>query len=105
MTLMFCFVASLLQVKQLTCNLVMSGTSYGRKCINIKTRFEKHVEIVDTLLPAQVLSDCDTVFSLWGLGKGKVVKVLKSERSLSMLGNIQEHFEDVKTQCTMFVTS
>ena len=83
----------------------MSRTSYGRKCIKIKATFEKHVEIVDSLLSAQVLSGCDTVSSLWGIGKGKVVKVLKSGRSLSMLGNIQEHFEDVKTPCTMFVTS
>ena len=53
-----------------------------------------------------MISGCDTVSSLWGIGKGTVLKVLKpGEKWLNKLGNTEEHFDDVKDQCTSFVAS
>ena len=43
-----------------------------------------------------MLSWCDTVSCLWGIGKVTVLKVLKSgEKSLSKLGNTEERDDDI----------
>lgn len=77
-------------MNQVTRNLVMSGTSSKRKCANVKATAEKHIDIFNNVLPAHVLSGCDTVSSLWGTGKGTVLKVLKSgKKSLIKLDNTQ----------------
>ena len=43
--------------QQLICNLVMTGTSYGRTSVDMKTTAEKHSDIIPFLLAARVLSD------------------------------------------------
>ena len=94
------------KMKQLTCNLVMIGTSSARKCADIKATAEKHANIIGSLLPAHVLSGCDTVSSLWGIGKGTVLKVLKSgKKSLNKLGETQEHFDEIMFESTAFIAS
>ena len=59
------------------------------------------------MLPAHVLSGCDSVSSLWGIGKGTALKVLKKagEECLNKLGNMEEHDDDIKNQCTSFIAS
>ena len=94
------------KINQLTCNMVMIGSSSGRKCVDIKETVEKHLDIIDNVLPAHVLSGCDTVSCLWGIGKVTVLKVLKSgQKSLSKLGNTEEHDDEINNQCTSFITS
>ena len=61
--------------QQLTCNLVMTGTSYGRTSDDTKATVEKHSDIIPYMLTAHVLSGCDTVAYLWGIGKVTAVKV------------------------------
>lgn len=92
--------------KQLTCNLFMTGTSAGRKSADIQATVEKHKDIIEDILPAHVLSGCDTVSALWGIGKGTVLKVLKSgKKSLNKLGNTTESDDNVKLQCISFIAS
>ena len=75
-------------IKHLTCILLMIGTSSRSKCADIKSTVERHNYIIDNILPAHVLSVCDTVAFLWGFGNGTVLKVQKSgEKSLNKLGN------------------
>ena len=53
-----------------------------------------------------MLSGCDMVSCLWGIGKVTVLKVLKSgEKSLNKLGNTEERDDDIKNQCTSFIAS
>ena len=66
------------KINQLICDLVMFGTSSSRKCADIKATVEKHLDIIDNLLPAHVHSGVDTVSYLWGIGKGTVLKALRS---------------------------
>ena len=65
---------------QLTIDLVMVGTSPGKKVVDIKATAEKHGHTIDDILPVHVLSGCDTVAALWGVGKGTVLKVVKDGR-------------------------
>ena len=55
--------------------MVMIGSSAGRACVDIKATVEKHMDIIDNVLPAHVLSGCDTVSRSYGIGKGTVLKV------------------------------
>ena len=48
------------KMKNLTCNMLMIGTSSGRTCIDIKATVEKHKDIIDNVLAAHVISGCDT---------------------------------------------
>ena len=94
------------QEKHLNCHLIMMGTSSGRKCTDIRATLEKNVDVTTDLLAAHVLSGCDTVSSLWGIGKGTVLQVLKSrKKSLSKLGNTEESNDDVMLQCISFIAS
>ena len=88
--------------QQLTCNLVMTGTSYDRTSDDIKVTAEKHSDIIPYLLAAQVLSGCDTVAYPWGIGKVTVVKVLSSGKQLRKLGDLQLQLVDVISECILF---
>ena len=81
--------------QQLTCSLVMTGSSYGRTSDDIKATTEKHSDIIPYLLAAHVLSGCDTVAYLWGIGKVTVVKVLSSGKQLRKLGDLPLQLFDV----------
>ena len=91
--------------ENLSCDLTMVGTSSGRTAVDIKATSVKHSDIACELLPAHVLSGCDTVSQLYGIGKGKVLKTLKSNYSLDKLGVLQEPIEEVINQATLFMTA
>ena len=58
------------------------------------------------MLAAHVISGCDTVSTLYGIGKGTVLKILKSRnKTLNKLGNTEEPFGEVMQQCTAFISS
>ena len=58
---------------------------------------KKHAGIITQVLPAHVLSRCETVAYLWGIGKGTVVKILKNGYQLRTLGNLNAEITDVIT--------
>ena len=91
--------------QQLTCNLVLTGISYGRTAVDTKATIEKHSDIIPYLLTAYVLSGCDTVAHLWVIGKVTVVKVLLSGKQLKKLGDLQLQMVDVISECTLFVAA
>ena len=91
--------------EQLTCSIVMAGTSQGRTSVDIKATADKYKHIIPDLLAAHVLSGCDTVAYLWGIGKATVVKVLSSGKTLMKLGDQQMEMTDVMTEATKFVAA
>ncbi len=52
-----------------------------------------------------LLSGCDTVAQLWGIGKTRVVKVLMSGRQLSEHGNSSAALADVVQESTAFIAA
>ncbi|KAG1670089.1 Solute carrier family 12 member 8 [Nymphon striatum] len=56
----------------LTCQLYIVGTSPSRSTVDIKATVEKHSGFVKNILAAHTLSGCDTVASLYGIGKTTV---------------------------------
>ena len=74
-------------------------TSSGRKCVDIQASVHKHSTIIDDVLPAHVLSGCETVSGLWGIGKETILKVVMTgQASLKKLGNIDSSLDEVKSQ-------
>jgi len=87
---------------KLTCQLLMEGTSSKRTVIDIGATAKQHVDIVPDILAAHVLSGCDTVPHLWGIGKSTVIKVLKKGCTLESLGNPNGDIEDITAAATVF---
>lgn len=91
--------------RQLSCNLVMVGTSATKSSVDIKATVEMHADIIGDLLPAHALSGCDTVSYLFGIGKTTVIKVLKSKRTLTKLGVTEELMSNIAYEATKFIAA
>ena len=64
---------------------------------------EKHHDIIPSLLAGHALTGCDTVAACYGVGKGKMLKVLRKHvASVDLIGNIQADWSDVLEQATKF---
>ena len=58
--------------------IFMESPLRQRGSIDIDGTLQEHHTIIPSLLAAHALSGCDTVASYYGVGKGKVLKVLLS---------------------------
>ena len=85
--------------------ILMESPIKGRAVIDIPKTVEKHVGIVENILPAHALSGCDTVACCYGIGKGTIVKTLRSGHTLSHLGLLESPLESVISQATIFMSA
>ena len=85
----------------------MEATSKQRKSIDIQTTAHLHKTIASQLLAlaAHTLSGWDIVAQLWGIGKTRVVKVLKASRQLSELWNSNAALSGVVQESTAFIAA
>ena len=86
------------QQARLDISLTMESPCQGRAIVDIKSTLAKHPLIVKNILPAHVISGCDTVASYFGLGKGTFIKVLKADYDLSALGDMNEMLMGISHQ-------
>ena len=77
-TYVFVLLLHVFVLENLTCSLVMVGTSHGRSVVDIRATAQKHAGFNSQVLPAHVVPGCDTVTYLWGIGKDTVGKILKN---------------------------
>ena len=89
--------------ENLTCELIMCGTSASRSVTDVKATAIKHASIANQLLPAHALSGCDTVSQLYGIGKGTVLKVVNSNVKLNTLGQTTEDLDTILRDATKFI--
>ena len=83
--------------------MVMESPMKERTVIDIQATVEKHRAIIPSLLACHTyLAGCDTVAVCFGVGKGKMLKVLKKRVSVDMIGNIQVDWSNVMEQATKF---
>ena len=87
-----------------TFHLIMCGTS-SRRVIDIKATTEKHSTIVDQLLSVQALSGCDTVSQMYGIGKGTVLKVIRSLNPLNNLVKVSARMDEVIEESVRFIAA
>ena len=71
----------------------------------IRATATNHKEVIPNLLAAHALSGCDTVAQSWGVGKGKVVKVLKAGHTLPSIGSVSASEADVVQEATSFMAA
>ena len=92
------------QQENITCPMIMSSPIQQRSVIDIKATVEVHGSIIPDLMAAHALSGCDTVPTYFGIGKGTVLKVLKTGTfSLSHLGCTNAQLADLISQSTSFM--
>ena len=83
----------------------MEATSKEWRSFDIQATAHFYKDIAGQLPAAHALSVCDTVAQLQGIGKARVVKVLKAGRQLSELGNISAALADVVQESAVFITA
>ena len=83
--------------------ITMESTSAKRTVIDIGQTAARYKNINQYLLAAHALSGCDTVSSLHGIGKAKVLQKLQQGYSLSHLGNMNAIISDVQQRAAVFV--
>ena len=75
----------------------MVGTIHGRSVVDIRAAAQKHAGFIIQVLPEHVLSGCDTVSYLWGIGKDTVVKIPKNGYQMRTLGDLNAAIAGVIT--------
>ena len=82
----------------------MESPIKDRVISDIKATAIEHGNIIPDLLAAHALSGCDTTSCYFGIGKGTIVKTLKTQNSpLSLLGDPNTNIEDVLKQSSNFI--
>ena len=76
-----------------------------RSAVDIRETVRKNNALVPYLIGAHALSGCDTVGCYFGIGKGKVVKLLRDGYILPSLGNINAELPDVVQESTIFIAA
>jgi len=75
-----------------------------RNVIDMRATVEKHHDIIPSLLGGHAMSGCDTVAAWYGIGKGKMLKLLRKYAVfLDMVGKIPADWSDVMAQATKFI--
>ena len=72
---------------------------------NIRATERKHEEILRHILPLHALTGCDTVSSIYGVGKVKSVKALQTGHVPPPLGNGQIYIETIVSGATEFIAA
>ncbi len=91
-------------VQQMTCTVIMEGTSSGRTVVDIGETAKKHAAIVTQLLALHAITGCDTVAQLTGIGKITAIKTLLAGQSLKLLGE-ELTKKDIAEECTQFIAA
>ena len=90
-------------INTLKIQLVMQSPIKDRTIVDIQKTVSEHKDIVANILPAHALTGCDTVAAYFGIGKGKVKKLLKEGYDLSGIGHLHTTLSDVINQATKFI--
>ena len=85
--------------------MVMESPIKERNVIDIQATIEKHESIIPTMLVAHALTGCYTVSVFHSVGKGTMLKVLKSVSTLNVLGNVDDAWSDVMEQTIQFMAA
>lgn len=88
--------------QKLTCNVMASFVS-GRSVVDIKATTFTHRDTVQYLPAMLALTDCDTTAFIYGIGKATALKLLQSDKSLSLPGVDECTVDDVVEQATAFM--
>jgi hypothetical protein len=84
-------------------SVTMESPIKDRAMVDIGKTVDKHREIIPEILPAHALSGCDTVACCFGIGKGTILKVVRSGLSLSLLCQLDAPMATVIKQATAFM--
>ena len=92
--------------QKLTGLVIMESPVKDRVTIDIRATANANRNIIPDLLAAHALSGCDTSSCYFGIGKGKVVKTLRTQNyPVSLLGDPNADFEQVLKQSINFVAA
>ena len=85
--------------------VIMESPIKDRKTVDIRETVRKNRDIIPDLISAHAISGCDTVACCYGIGKGKVLKTLRSGQTLGKLGDPDEDLSDIIPEATAFMSA
>ena len=85
--------------------MVMESPIKERTVIDIQAIVKKHQGIIPGILAGHALSGCDTVAACFGVGKGKMIKVLTSGVPVDIVGDVEADWSTVMKQATTFTAA
>ena len=89
---------------QISGQVKMISPVKGRAVIDMNKTVQSNIEIMPDLLAAHGITGCDTVAIYFGIGKGIVLKILRTGKyPLSVIGDTTSDISDVIEQATRFV--
>ena len=91
--------------KKLSIPVVMESPVKDRSAVDIRETVRGNNALVPYLIAAHALTGRDTVDCYFGIGKGKVVKVLWSGYILPSLGDTNAELPDVVQESTIFIAA
>ena len=93
-----------LHTLHLSAAITMEECSVNRSVVSVNDVVHNHQAIMDNLLSAYVLSGCDTTSGLFGIGTGRILKVLqKFKGTLQAAGDLKADQEEFVGQCDAVV--
>ena len=84
---MFVLLRHFYKLMNMNAEVLLEGFNNNKHIISIHKTVEENMSIVSSLLSAHALSGCNTVPIMFGIGKGKLIKVLR-KFPLTYLRNI-----------------
>ncbi|KAG0713655.1 hypothetical protein GWK47_015737 [Chionoecetes opilio] len=85
--------------------MFMESPVKERTVVDIQATVKKHQNIIPAILAGHALTGCDTVAACFGIGKGKMLKVLKTGLNLNMIGNAEANWPEVLEKATKSIAS
>lgn len=89
----------------LTIELFMVPTSSKRNVINIGATVQKHDDITPHVLSLHALTGCDSVSSIYGIGKVKAVKAIRKGCMPPPLGDLEVDLNSITDGATRFIAA
>ena len=84
-------------------NIYMVPTNTTRSAVDIGATARQHHDIVQYLLPLHALTGCDTVSTIYGIGKKKALNVLKQGIYPPLLGDFEANFDELEATAVKFI--
>ena len=90
------------KVMNMDADVLLEDFHTDKNIISIRKSVEKNDSLISSLLSAHALTGCDTVPMMFGVGKGKMIKVLQ-RFPLTYLGNVDATEHDYINEGKLFV--
>ncbi len=101
----FALLVHFYDAEKLTGDIFMIPTNRSRAAVSIGATVQKHKNIAAHILSIHALTGCDTVSTIFGIGKVKALNTFNKGCMPPILGNVQEDMQSLCDDATHFIAN